>query len=150
MMGFDVWGDGLSQEQYLEECRLSLKYRRGTWKVLENENAQIVCSLIVYSFGNESFGIGSLATHPEFRNKGFAKHLVKQVLQSLKESSTVNETSKVEVYLYSDIGTEFYENLGFQSLPSELQKVVGSICMVWGVQPSVCSAALGNNLPSYF
>lgn len=78
-MGFDVWNGGLGFEQYLAGCRNSGKYRSGTWYVLA-QGEQIVASLIVYCrmFGLEDdcFGIGSLATLPEQRNKGYGAELV--------------------------------------------------------------------------
>lgn len=35
MMGFDVWSDGTAMDVYLQECRSSEKYKKGTWYVLK-------------------------------------------------------------------------------------------------------------------
>ncbi len=52
-MGFDVWGDGLTLDDYLTGCRKSEKYLSGTWYVLI-EKDRVVSSLIVYS---DMFGL---------------------------------------------------------------------------------------------
>ena len=57
MMGFDVWSDGASEEDYLVGCRASPKYAKGTWYVLANED-QLVSSLITYNLGPNIIGIG--------------------------------------------------------------------------------------------
>lgn len=36
MMGYDAWSDGLSADDYLEQCLSSPKYSQGTWYVLED------------------------------------------------------------------------------------------------------------------
>lgn len=52
-MGFDVWGDGLTLDDYLAGCRNSEKYLSGTWYVLV-EKDRVVSSLIVY---RDMFGL---------------------------------------------------------------------------------------------
>ncbi|MFM2484343.1 GNAT family N-acetyltransferase [Celerinatantimonas yamalensis] len=110
-MGFDVWNDGLSFEEYLAGCRRSEKYQAGTWYAL-TENDQIVSSLIVYSgmFGLKDgcFGVGSVATLPSLRGKGYASHLVSLV----KTELFANHNCKA-IYLHSDIDHQFYSKLGF-------------------------------------
>lgn len=36
LMGFDAWSEGSSKDEYLEKCRNSQKYKKGTWHVLSN------------------------------------------------------------------------------------------------------------------
>ncbi|MEZ8699289.1 GNAT family N-acetyltransferase [Vibrio lentus] len=114
LMGFDVWGDGLSLDEYLSCCRSNGKYSKGTWYVLV-EKEQVVSALIVYSgtFGLQKgfFGVGSIATHPQLRHKGYASkliHLVKRELFASKHCKAL--------YLHSDIDQQFYHRLGFVSI----------------------------------
>lgn len=115
LMGFDVWGDGLSRGDYLLNCRNSSKYKLGTWYLLEKERKP-VASLIVYSghFGlaENCYGIGSVATSPEERGKGFASFLI----QAVTEELLYRDNGEV-VFLHSDIGIEFYQKLGYVLIP---------------------------------
>jgi N-acetylglutamate synthase-like GNAT family acetyltransferase len=124
LMGFDTWGDGAKLADYLECCRNSPKYRHGQWFVLER-NGDLVSSLLVHSFGDDVFGIGSIATNPAQRNSGFASVLIERVLEYLQK----HRGSRV-TYLYSDINPKFYEGFGFVCLPSGLQKYSTTTCMV--------------------
>lgn len=126
MMGFDVWSESSTAQQYLEECQSSEKYKRGKWFVLENTEKQPVCSLITYNFDNEKIAIGSIATQPDLRGKGLASLLVKKFLDS------VTASSEKMIFLYSDISPKLYERLGFMALPEQLQQYQTSTCMVWG------------------
>lgn len=136
-MGFDVWHDGLSFEDYLTDCRNSDKYQAGTWYVLI-ENDQIVSSLIVYSgmFGLKEacFGVGSVATPQDLRGLGYASHLVSLVKMELFATHHCKT-----IYLHSDIGHQFYSKLGFVSIE-------GSNCMVI----SNGSVDLDGSIPAYF
>jgi predicted N-acetyltransferase YhbS len=136
-MGFDVWGDSLSLEEYLTGCRNSEKYLSGTWYVLV-ENDQIVSSLIVYSgmfdLKEGSFGIGSVATPLELRHKGYASRLVNLV----KVELFGNQDCKA-LYLHSDIEHQFYIKLGFVSIQ-------GSDCMIY----TEGQLAFDGSTPAYF
>ncbi|MEZ9176257.1 GNAT family N-acetyltransferase [Vibrio kanaloae] len=136
-MGFDVWGDGLSSEEYLAGCRNSEKYLSGTWYVLV-ENDQVVSSLIVYSgmFGlkENSFGIGSVATSLELRHQGYASKLV-----NLVKSELFDKNDGKALYLHSDIEQQFYMKLGFVSIQ-------GSDCMIYTKEP----VASNGSIPAYF
>lgn len=92
LMGFDVWGDGLSLDEYLSCCRSNGKYSKGTWYVLV-EKEQVVSALIVYSgtFGLQKgcFGLGSIATHPQLRHKGYASKLIHLVKRGYSRVSIV-------------------------------------------------------------
>ncbi len=46
MMGFDTWSQGSSEEDYLNACRASSKYKKGTWFILV-DNQQMQSSLII-------------------------------------------------------------------------------------------------------
>ena len=120
-MGFDVWNNGLTFDEYLIACRKSAKYQSGSWYVLI-DNDTIVSSLIVYSdsFGLQEgcFGVGSIATSPNCRGKGYASYCIGSVIAEL----FANPNCKA-VYLHSDIGYEFYNKLGFVGIK-------GTACMV--------------------
>ncbi|MGF1704223.1 GNAT family N-acetyltransferase [Photobacterium makurazakiensis] len=137
LMGFDAWSDGLSCEEYLNGCRNSEKYRCGIWYVLIM-NDEVVSSLIVYSdqFGLEesNYGIGSIATDPSHRSKGYGSYLV-----SLVRDELLNNQSGKAVYLHSDIGHGYYNKLGFRS-------VQGTDCMCIAREQS----SFDGSIPSYF
>ena len=102
------------------------------------EDEQIVSSLIVYSglfnLKEGCFGIGSLATTPEQRNNGYGSMLINLVKAELFKSRRCKA-----IYLHSDIGHEYYENLGFVSVNS-------SDCMCTTKDHSVGESSL----PAYF
>ncbi|WP_413283634.1 GNAT family N-acetyltransferase [Vibrio sp. MA40-2] len=136
-MGFDVWNDGLTFEEYLTACRKSTKYQSGTWYLLI-DNDKIVSSLIVYSdnFGLKEgcFGVGSVATSPNCRGKGYASYCISSITTELFANSNCKA-----VYLHSDIGYEFYHKLGFV-------RIEGTDCMLYAKQ----SSKWDHSIPSYF
>jgi N-acetylglutamate synthase-like GNAT family acetyltransferase len=126
MMGFDAWAENSSESQYLEACRSSPKYKRGTWYVLE-DSGSLLCSLIVYEFSPLHFGIGSIATPKVLRRKGHASDLISKIVAELER----NRGAKI-LFLYSDISPEFYEKFGFRRVPPEMQKYKTTTCMARG------------------
>lgn len=123
-MGFDVWSEGSSMEDYLQICRNSSKYKQAEWFVLEDSN-QLFSSLLLHSFEPNIYGLGSIATELSHRNKGFASILIEKVIQYLE----VQRNAKI-IYIYSDIVPDFYTRFGFRPLPAEMQKYPSSHCMV--------------------
>ncbi|WP_428240767.1 GNAT family N-acetyltransferase [Gynuella sp.] len=136
-IGFDVWNDGLSYEEYLTDCRSSEKYQAGTWYVLV-ENEQILSSLIVYQglfdLKEGCFGIGSVATPNNIRYKGYASHL----LNLMKTELFINHNGKA-IFLHCDIDPQFYSRLGFTSIE-------GSDCMYISSDTFV----FNGSIPAYF
>ncbi len=124
MMGYDAWSDGTSEEDYLNGCRNSTKYKKGTWYILL-DGLQMVSSLIVYNFGENVFGIGSISTPINLRTKGFASKLIFEVIAEIE-----NEFIKPIFFLYSDISPEFYKKFGFNVVSKSGQKYDHSVCMV--------------------
>lgn len=125
-MGVDAWAEGSSEHKFLEACYASPKYRQGSWYVLA-EGAQLLSSLIMYSLGDHCVGIGSIATPPALRGKGFASTLVQQLVREMEASDP-----DAIFFLYSDIRPEFYEKLGFTQLPRAAQRYRTSVCMARG------------------
>ncbi|OED71315.1 GNAT family N-acetyltransferase [Vibrio splendidus ZS-139] len=115
-MGFDVWGDGLSLDDYLTACRNSEKCLSGTWYVLVAKD-NVVSSLIVYrdmfSLAKGCCGIGSVATQQELRHKGYASELI-----NLVRTELFTRHNCKALYLHSDIEHQFYNKLGFVNVGS--------------------------------
>ncbi len=88
-MGFDVWSDGETLEKYLNGCRTTVKYRQGRWLVLE-QNGTLISSLLIHSFGNDVFGIGSIGTAAKRRKNGHASVLIAATLRDLWEQQNAN------------------------------------------------------------
>lgn len=142
LMGFEAWSDGNSKNDYLDECRSSSKYKRGSWFVFE-ENGNLLSSLITYHFKADTFGIGSIATPRLNRNKGHASKLIFEVLKRFDQSSKT-----VRIFLYSDIKPEFYEKFGFKRLPEVAQRYQTTTCMVRGANPKEFIST--DQVPEYF
>lgn len=147
-MGFDVWSDGQSKEDYLKNCFASKKYLQGEWYVFQ-VNKRIVSSLITYKLNigiyESAIGIGSIATVLEYRRQGFAQKLLQAVIV---ENETIK---KIQAhFLFSDISPHFYEQLNFKVLPIKFQNCKTSICMM---RSSNYDKIIGNPdfiLPNYF
>lgn len=144
IMGFDVWSDGLSNEEYLKACHESPKYKSGTFLVLEDQGL-LLASLIFYSLNDSTYGIGSIAVPSIERNKGYGTKIIRDALSYL-ESKKHDPT----IYLYSDIDPEFYERFGFISLPADLQKYEFTTCMVRAKSNMIFSQSDLSKIPNYF
>jgi len=142
MMGFDVWADGTSREDYLCGCRESPKYKQGTWYVLVIENS-LVSSLITYPLSDGVIGIGSIATDTSLRKHGYAAKLVTNVIQSLERKGTEH------FMLYTEVGTVYYEKLGFLKLEDQYQKSKSGIAMLRGEVRSFLKK-FNFEIPKYF
>ncbi len=110
MMGYDTWGGGKSEEEYLASLRPVPRYAEATWFVLEVEGEK-VAALALYKSGLSlppgCWGVGSVATAPEQRRRGYAAVLMRHVVQ-LAETKGARG-----VYLFSGVGTEYYAQFGF-------------------------------------
>lgn len=142
-MGFDAWAEGKDFDAYLAECAASPKYARGRWLVL-SEGAELVSSLIVYDLGGDAAGLGSIATAPERRGKGYASRLVGQAAE------VIEAVGKSRIFLFCDIEPGFYERLGFLALPERFQRKQGSRCMVRTDDFDGLIADAGFAPPDYF
>ena len=115
-MGFDAWGADLAPTEYLASCQRSKKYQSGVWYLLLVDKRP-VSSLIVYrdqfGLGQGCFGIGSLATDPTMRGKGFGSHLLRGVTDML-----LSDPNTVATFLHADIDHHYYEKLGYRRIQS--------------------------------
>jgi len=140
MLGYDMWAEDQSELEYLAGCKSSKKYQQGTWHVLYADG-EVVSAHITYTkcFGlpSGSYGIGSLATMPRYRNCGYASELM------IRSVARLLETGATAVYLFSDIDKQFYEKFGFV----EVVKGGNSHCMILTNPPHRKAAA---ECPTYF
>jgi predicted N-acetyltransferase YhbS len=144
LMGFDVWGEGESQAEYLNACSSSPKYARGRWYVLADDEGRLASSLITYRLAPDTFGLGSIATAGALRRQGLAARLIDGVLRAMKRDGAR------AVFLHSDIDQRYYEKLGFEPLPDLYQIKKGTVCMVWGVSARELTQAPDFKPPPYF
>lgn len=135
-MGYDVWGEGKTYQEYIEECRSSVKYKKGIWYIL-SVDGETVSSCILYYLTGNTIGIGSLATVSEKRGLGYASSLLNEILNRKKDYL---------YFLWSDITTTLYENVGFVVLEDIYQTHKGSSLMYY---PSNYKIDF-DNLPNYF
>jgi predicted GNAT family acetyltransferase len=126
LMGFDTWGekDGKTQQEHIEECKTSPRYAEGTWYVLEDEQLKkIVSSLIVHPLkpwqNFEVRGIGTVATHPEYRRKGYGSEILTQVILKLEGQ---NHVGVILIGADDEKIRDYYNRLGFQVLPDSFQR----------------------------
>jgi predicted N-acetyltransferase YhbS len=118
---FPVWHEGLSREAYSKWSRGQLRTPWGREHLqrfaLLDDAGTHVASLKRYRLpvrvdGRDGWmcGIGAVLTVPEHRGAGHASRLVEQVLdQSRREGALL-------AGLFSEIGTTFYERLGFSTV----------------------------------
>jgi N-acetylglutamate synthase-like GNAT family acetyltransferase len=142
-MGFESWSEGQNIHDYINECESSEKYKRGQWHVLTQNNLPI-SSLITYDLGHNTVGIGSIATSPTERKKGYAEILIQQILNQYNA-----EKSMHYFLLYTEIGTAYYERFGFKILPEVHQTSKAGTAMLRGDLDSFLTA-FKNNVPKYF
>ena len=100
--------------------------------------------MIYYKF-NGCFGIGSIATPPDFRRNGFASDLIMGVLKEL-----MNSDPNFKVFLYADIDSKFYEKFGFVALPKEFQRYSKTTCMMLSKNIEDFDGLQLSDVPTYF
>ena len=136
-MGYDSWGEGKSYSDYLKECSDSVKYKSGTWYILKADG-EIVSSCILYELGNNTMGIGSLATKIDKRHLGYGTLLIQKIIAKKNEKS---------FFLWSDIDPEYYKRMGFTLLSQKYQPYESSKLMHFSRTPHSIDF---QHLPKYF
>jgi N-acetylglutamate synthase-like GNAT family acetyltransferase len=148
MMGYDVWAEGATEEAYLADCRNSPKYKTGNWYKLVANTGELLASMIIYPLdeigGRSACGFGSVATAIEQRRKGYAHKMLELANRDCEDYDAI--------FLYSDINPEYYQRLGFATLPDSLQSCTTSVCMVKTDDIAFTDALLQSpdELPTYF
>ena len=154
MMGYDAWGDGLSESDYIETCKSSKKYASGKWYVLESENKVLLSSLLIHNLnhlnsgtGLEIRGIGSVSTPLDLRRQGYGSNIIESTMLN------INKDIPIDIWLlYSDIGADFYNKLKFEALPDSFQKKSSSLLMayskpdIWNINTNIPRI----EIPNYF
>lgn len=119
-----LWGAGLSLEDYREMWedlrRTPWGERWFTYQVLSGEDGAVLSSLKLYRpeirIGRRRSrvcAIGAVFTPPAERGRGYAAELIRLVVA---ESRARGDTPAL---LFSDIGTAYYEALGFRRFPAD-------------------------------
>src|SRR5690606_22479476 len=106
---------GGSVTRHVVACKRDPKLRSGTHWVLDNGRGEFLATLTTYHFrhpdGGTAVGLATLFTPEPLRRRGYARQLLEGVLAQLE-----SEDERI-FYLLSDIGSDFYERLGFRRLP---------------------------------
>lgn len=114
-MGFDAWGEGRGLDDYLAACRRSPKYARGAWWVHARANGRLTSALLAHEIAlptkEPAVGLGSIATTPKFRGRGYASRLIREVMRRHEEDAGTEV-----FFLFADIAPVFYERFGFAIL----------------------------------
>ncbi len=116
---YDIWGrKDLSVEEHVAWRMTHSQHSWGTWYV-GCQNGNVVASLAAYSnrFGFhgtpiKGIAIASVFTHPDHRGHGFAPQVLAFAEERAKEAG--NQIS----LLYSDIGTDYYGQMGYVACDS--------------------------------
>ncbi|MDQ2908636.1 MAG: GNAT family N-acetyltransferase [Candidatus Eremiobacteraeota bacterium] len=124
---FALWGDGRTFERYADDLRAvagSLYGKRRPFTVGIYEGDEIACSCKNYArelrFGERSLratGVGAVFTPAPLRGRGYSSAMLGALLDAERAAG------RDVAFLYSDIGTAFYAELGFIALPSRLLTV---------------------------
>lgn len=134
LMGYDTWNVGETPDDYIISCHASPEYEEGVWYVLEDTTTnELLSSLILYDFNTKYekiYGVGSVATPPNFRKKGYASTLMKKVM-----SLVMDELKGDYILLHCDIDPSFYEKLGFIKAPDSMQNGNQPVCMIFPSAP---------------
>lgn len=129
--GFDAWGEDMTLDEFLKSYEKSRNHLRGTRYLLETLAGEIVANLNVLRFARGVTGIASVSTSPAHRGKGYARLLLKAVME-LKRL----ECGDAERFLlFSEVNPAIYEDCGFQVLGTEHQHFKQSIAMASGGLP---------------
>lgn len=143
LLGFDAWGEGKTEQEYLEALRPIARYDTGTWYVLDGVSGP-AAALIVYRSGlnlpEGCWGIGSVATAPEYRRQGYAAVLIRHVIDLASCAAARG------IYLFSGVDTAYYARFGFECVDAP-QPERQAPCMLLALQ---AAGDLKNRVPDFF
>ncbi len=115
----EAWGGDTPLDEWVAGREESARHCRGEWWVL-TVDGEVLSSLGCYplelSFAGvvaPAFGWGAVHTPPAARRRGYAERLCREVLR------VCAERGQVFGLLFSGIGAEYYERMGFVPLPVE-------------------------------
>jgi hypothetical protein len=129
--GFDAWGEGRTLNQFIESYGKDQNHLRGTRYLLENLSGLPLCNLNTLRFQRGLMGIASVATSPEHRGQGYARLLLKAVM----ELKRLESGDDVRFLLFSEVNPRIYEDCAFRVLSNEHQNFKPSMAMATGPLP---------------
>ena len=114
-MSHGLWSGGETLEQRMHRLRELQHHYPGAFRYVGIvDGARTIASMKLYSCfvqvdGEQvhCVGLGAIFTRDDMRRKGYAAKLIRSVTQEAMASGIEG------IYLWSDIGTRFYENFGF-------------------------------------
>ena len=118
---FPVWHEGLTRDAYgrWNEAQLRTEWGRANLirLALVNDAGDVLASAKRYRLdvrlrGTDGwmYGIGAVFTPPDYRGRGYASRLLEMMLDDARQSGALIAA------LFSEIGTAFYERLGFSTV----------------------------------
>lgn len=137
--GFDAWGGQLSIDDFFASYARSPDHLRGQRYVLESLEGELYANLNVLRFGERAIGIASVATDPRHRGRGYARVLVRSVLELYRAHAGDDEAPRF--FLYSEVAPAIYEACGFRVLGAEHQHFAPSVAMATGDEALSASEA---------
>lgn len=78
--------------------------------VVETENREVAAMLVLWLIVDEAH-IATIATHPEYRRRGYAKAMLVEALRSAREEGAVS--ALLEVRAHHSVAQKIYHDLGF-------------------------------------
>jgi len=119
---FPIWNEGLSRDAYAQWNEAQLRTEWGRARLhrfaLLDESGGLLASAKRYRFDvrvhgrvGAMCGIGAVFTPPDRRGCGYASRLIELLLAQEQRDGVLMAT------LFSEIGTAFYERLGFAPVP---------------------------------
>jgi len=115
----DLWSGGSSLEARILKVQALLNYPDRPLRCIGlKNNGLIYCSAKIYDCDAvlegdaiRILGVGSLFTRPEMRNQGYARKMMHEISNLAKVGGYKG------VWLWSDIGSEFYQTMDFETMP---------------------------------
>ena len=126
---FPIWHEGLSRKAYSQWNAAQMKTAWGRQHLqrfaLVADDGTLLASAKRYRYdvrldGREGWmcGIGAVVTPPEQRGRGYARELIQRLVQEARQSGALCAG------LFSEIGSGFYERLGFRTIPLDEVTVI--------------------------
>jgi N-acetylglutamate synthase-like GNAT family acetyltransferase len=120
---FSIWSGGLSQFEYRHYIWRQLHHpwgKRHIRYVALKRNGKILSSCKLYDLTFASRGelfrmnyIGAVFTAPALRGNGYGKAMLAKIISYSEEAGFDG------VYLFSDVGSDYYEDLGFEAFGND-------------------------------
>ena len=148
---FPIWNEGLSRESYSRwnEAQLRTAWGRSHLQriALVNDSGDLLATAKRYRFDvrvddREGWmcGIGAVFTPTDRRGNGYASRLIEMMLAEARQEGALFAS------LFSEIGTSYYERLGFAAVP--LDEVTVSITRKHGAPAMLVRAGDDRDLPA--